>query len=80
MGPPRTRAGRTGGEPVGGHRWRRQLLEQTRDRVIVFAHGHDGLFPLAESSLLGGVKRKEVPPAIGSRQPVLATYELPARG
>jgi hypothetical protein len=27
----------TGGEPVG---WRRQLLEQTRDLVIVFAQGY----------------------------------------
>jgi hypothetical protein len=27
----------TGGEPVGWQRWRRQLLEQTRDKVIVFA-------------------------------------------
>jgi hypothetical protein len=30
----------TGGEPVGWQRWRRQLLEQTRDKVIVFAQGH----------------------------------------
>jgi hypothetical protein len=26
-----------GGEPIGWQRWRRQLLEQTRDHVIVFA-------------------------------------------
>jgi hypothetical protein len=29
----------TGSEPVGWQRWRRQLLEQTRDKVIVFAQG-----------------------------------------
>jgi len=29
-----------GGEPVGWQRWRRQLLEQTRDKVMVFAQGH----------------------------------------
>jgi hypothetical protein len=29
----------TGSEPVGWQRWRRQLLEQTRDHVIVFAEG-----------------------------------------
>jgi hypothetical protein len=29
-----------GGEPVGWQRWRRQLLEQRRDQVIVFAQGH----------------------------------------
>ena len=27
----------TGGEPVGWRRWWRQLLEQSRDQVIVFA-------------------------------------------
>jgi hypothetical protein len=30
----------TGGEPVGWQRWRRQLLEQTRDKVIVLAQGY----------------------------------------
>jgi hypothetical protein len=29
----------TGGEPVGWQRWRRQLLEQNRDKVIVVAQG-----------------------------------------
>jgi hypothetical protein len=28
-----------GGEPVGWQRWRRQLLEQSRNKVIVFAQG-----------------------------------------
>jgi hypothetical protein len=28
-----------GGDPVGWQRWRRQLSEQPRDRVIVFAQG-----------------------------------------
>ena len=69
-----------GGEPVGWQRWRRQLLEQTRDQVIVFAQGYYGIFHLAEYSLLLGVKLKDVPPEIGSRQQVLAKYELPARG
>ena len=70
----------TGGEPVGWQRWRRQLLEQTRDQVIVFAQGCYGIFHLAEYSLLLGVKLKDVPPEIGSRQQVLAKYRLPARG
>jgi Transposase DDE domain len=70
----------TGGEPVGWQRWRRQLLEQTRDQVIVLAQGSYGIFPLAEYSLLLGVKRKDVPPEIGSRQQVLAKYRLPAHG
>jgi hypothetical protein len=69
-----------GGDPVGWQRWRRQLLEQTRDRVIVFAQGDYGIFHLAEYSLLLGVKLKDVPPDIRSRQQVLAKFELPARG
>jgi hypothetical protein len=70
----------TGGEPVGWQRWRRQLLEQTRDHVIVFAQGYYGIFHLAEYSLLVGVKLKDVPPGIGTRQDVLAKYRLIKRG
>ncbi len=69
----------TGGEPVGWQRWRRQLLEQTREQVIVFAQGDYGIFHLAESSLLVGVKLKDRPPGIGTRQDVLAKYELISR-
>ena len=65
---------------VGWQRWRRQLLEHTRNLVIVFAQGHYGIFHLAEYSLLLGVKLKDVPPEIGSRQQVLAKYRLTSRG
>jgi hypothetical protein len=66
----------TGGEPIGWQRWRRQLLEQTRDKVIVLAQGHYGIFHLAEYSLLFGVTLTDVPPDIGSRQQVLAKFRL----
>jgi hypothetical protein len=69
-----------GGDPVGWQCWRRQLLEQTRDQVIVFAQGTYGIFHLAEYSLLLGVKLKDVPPDIGSLRQVLAKYALPAQG
>jgi Transposase DDE domain len=69
----------TGGEPVGWQRWRRQLLEQTRDQVIVFAQGYYGIFHLAEYSLLLGVKLKDKPPGIGTYQDLLAKYRLPAQ-
>jgi hypothetical protein len=62
-----------GGEPLGWQRGRRQLLERTRDDVIVFAQACDGSCPRAESSWLVGVKRKEVPPGLGPRQAILAT-------
>jgi len=66
-----------GQEPVGWQRWRRQLLEQTRDQVIVFAHGYYGIFHIAEFVLLMGVKLKDVPPGIGTLQDILAKYGLP---
>jgi hypothetical protein len=69
-----------GDEPVGWQRWRRQLLEQTREQVIVFAQGYYGIFHLAEYSLLVGVKLKDVPPGIGTRQDVLAQFGLIKRG
>jgi hypothetical protein len=68
-----------GGEPVGWQRWRRQLLEQTREKVIVFAQGYYGIFHLAEYSLLLGVKLKDRPPGIGSPQEILVKYRLLAR-
>ena len=70
----------TGGEPVGWQRWRRQLLEHTRDLVIVFAQDAYGIFHLAEYSLLVGVNIKDRPPGIGTRQQLLAKYRLTAHG
>jgi hypothetical protein len=68
-----------GGEPVGWQGWRRQLLEQTRDQVIVFAQGCYGSLHLAEDSLLLGIKLQDTPPGIGTRSEVLAKYRLIAR-
>jgi hypothetical protein len=65
-----------GAEPVGWQRWRRQLLQQNRDKVIVFAQGCYGIFPMAEFALLLGVKLTDVPPGIGTQQEVLAKYRL----
>jgi hypothetical protein len=61
---------------VGWPRWRRQLLEQSRDKIIVFAQEWYGIFPLAEFALLAGGKLKDVPPGIGTLQAVLAKYRL----
>ena len=66
----------TGGEPVGWQRWSCQLFEQTRDLVIVFAQGYDGIFHMAEDLLQVGVSIKDRPPGIGTRQEVLAPYGL----
>jgi hypothetical protein len=67
-------------EPVGWQRWRRQLLDQTRDKVIVFTEGWYGIFQIAEFALLVGVKLKDVPPGIGTPQEVLTQYGLPSEG
>jgi hypothetical protein len=69
-----------GEEPVGWQRWRRQLLEQTRDQVIVLTQGCYGIFHLAEYSLLVGVNIKDRPPGVGTRQQILAKYRLTAHG
>ena len=65
---------------VGWQRWRRQLLQQTRDHVIVFADDCDGIVHMAEYSLLVGGKRKARPPGLGTRQDILANYGLVTRG
>jgi hypothetical protein len=69
-----------GAEPIGWQRWRRQLLEQTRDQVIVFAQGHYGIFHMAEYSMLLGAKLKDVPPGIGTLPEVLARSKVTAHG
>jgi hypothetical protein len=63
-------------EPMGWQRARRQLLEQTRDKVIVFAQRRYGIFHLAEFALLVGVKLTDAPPGIGTLPEVLAKYAL----
>jgi hypothetical protein len=68
----------TGVEPLGWQRWRRQLLEQTRDQIIVFAQGFYGIFHIAEYSLLLGVNIKDCPPEIGTYPQILAKYGLRA--
>jgi hypothetical protein len=69
-----------GAEPVGWQRWRRQLQEQNRDTLIVCARGYDGIFQVAEYSLLLGVKLTDVPPGIGTLPEILARYRLTAHG
>jgi len=61
-----------GAEPGGWQRWRRQLQEHNRDTLIVLAGGYDGILPVAEYSLLLGVKLKDAPPGIGTLPAILA--------
>jgi hypothetical protein len=66
-----------GAEPVGWQRWR-QVLDQTRDKIIVFAQRWYGIFPIAAFALLVGGKLKDVPPGLGTPQEVLTKYTLTA--
>jgi hypothetical protein len=50
-----------GGEPVGWQCWWRQLLEQTREQVLVFAQEYYGILHLAEDSLLLGGEAQRCP-------------------
>ncbi len=63
-----------GGE--GTARWRRRLKEENRDKVIVFVGEKYGIFHVAEYSILGGVRIKDIPQHLGSRQAILARYGL----
>jgi hypothetical protein len=65
-----------GDEPLGWQRWRRQLIQQNRAKVIIFAQGWSGIFHVAAYSLLLGVRRKEPPLEVGSRRDVLKKYGL----
>jgi hypothetical protein len=47
---------------------------------MVFARDGYGIFPMAEYSLLLGVRLKDVPPGIGTYQEILAKYRLTAHG
>ena len=69
-----------GAEPVGWQRWRRQLQEHNRDKLSVCAGGYDGILHVAEYSRLVGVKRKDVPPGIGTLPEILARSRLTAHG
>jgi hypothetical protein len=60
----------------GTERWRRRLKEENRNKVIVFVGETYGIFHVAEFSILGGVRIKDIPQELGSRQAILARYGL----
>jgi hypothetical protein len=69
-----------GQEPVGWRRWRRQLLDQTREQVRVCAQGGSGIFPMAAYALLVGGNIHDRPPGLGTRQHILAKHGITAHG
>ena len=65
-----------GGE--GAQRWRQRLRAENRDKVIVFAGDHYGIFHTAAVMILAGlrVKPDKLPAALGSPTHIFAQYGL----
>ncbi len=61
---------------IGGQRWRQQLKQENRDKVIVFVGEHYGIFHLAEFMVLAGLRIKEIPPELGTPAHILARFAL----
>ena len=61
---------------VGTERWRRQLKEENRNKVIVFVGDRYGIFHVAEFAIFAGVRIKDIPEELGSRKTILARYGL----
>jgi hypothetical protein len=60
----------------GTARWRARLKQENRDKVIVFVADVYGIFHMAEFAILMGVRLKELPPHLGSREAILTRYGL----
>lgn len=63
-----------GGEGI--RRWRRQLKQENRDKLIVFVGEHYGIFHIAEFMVLAGLQIKEIPPELGSPADILIRFRL----
>ncbi len=76
MGKTRTGIALLDGE--GTTAWRRRLLQENRDKVIVFVGDHYGIFHATEFAILGGlrIKPQGIPPELGSPADILARYGL----
>jgi hypothetical protein len=58
----------------GAERWRRQLIRENRDKVIVFIGQTYGIFDTHEFLVLTGVPLRALPPGLGSREDILRRY------
>ena len=59
----------------GPLRWRQQLQRENRDKVIVFVDHYYGIFHASELLVLSGVRVRELPPHLGSRDDILRRYD-----
>jgi hypothetical protein len=58
----------------GTARWRRELAQQNRDKVIVFKDHRYGIFDTHELMVLLGIPVRDLPPHLGSRTDILRRY------
>lgn len=61
-------------EAQGAQRWRRQLQQENRDKLIVFIEDSYGIFDTHEFLVLTGVPLRSIPPHLGSRDDILRRY------
>jgi hypothetical protein len=66
-------------EGEGTTAWRRRLLQENRDKVIVFVGDYYGIFHAAEFAILAGLRIKPngILPKWGLPADILARYSLP---
>ncbi|MEW5873527.1 MAG: transposase [Chloroflexota bacterium] len=58
----------------GTARWRRELAQQNRDKVIVFKGNRYGIFDTHELMVLSGIPVRDLPLHLGSRTDILRRY------
>jgi hypothetical protein len=58
----------------GIQRWRRQLQQDNRDKLIVFINDRYAIFDTHEFLVLTGVPLRTIPPHLGSREDILRRY------
>lgn len=58
----------------GTARWRRELAQQNRDKVIVFKGHRYGIFDTHELMVLSGIPVRDLPAHLGSRTDILRRY------
>jgi hypothetical protein len=59
----------------GTARWRQELAQQNRDKVIVFKDHRYGIFDTHELMVLSGIPVRDLPAQLGSRTDILRRYD-----
>jgi len=60
----------------GTARWRARLKQENRDHVMVFVGETYGIFHLAVLSILIGIRLRELPAHVGTKEAILSRYGL----